>query len=54
MARHAWFKHYVGKATIASPDVWESLAKEWGTFSLTEHNDGTVLTERVTHPRPRG
>ena len=43
-ARHRWFEHYVGKATLASPDVWDRLVKEWGVFALTEYEDGTVLT----------
>lgn len=46
-ARHLWFEHYVGKATIASPDVWDRLVKEWNVFTLTEYEDGAVLTEKV-------
>lgn len=47
MARHAWFQHYVGKATLASPGVWDRLVKEWGVFTLTEYEDGTVLTGKA-------
>ena len=46
-ARHLWFEHYVGKATLASPDVWDRLVKEWGVFTLTEYEDGTVLTGKA-------
>lgn len=46
-ARHLWFGQYVGKANIASPDVWDRLVKEWNVFTLTEYEDGTVLTEKV-------
>jgi hypothetical protein len=51
MARHLWFQRHVGKATIASPQVWLKLAKEWGVFTLTENEDGTLLTESIKRAR---
>ncbi len=47
MARHLWFQHYVGKATIASPKVWRELSQKHGVFLLTEGEDGKVLTESI-------
>lgn len=46
-ARRRWFEQYIGAAHIASPPMWEELVKKWSVFTLTEYEDGVVLTGKL-------